>query len=205
MPTRLRRDGMAHEQISPIKSAVCNQSATELQLQHSARFPRRASRSGFSAHHDMQKTTKKPPAKVAGKLDGLKDELRSSGLRSTAPRLAVLQQLLSSKSPLSHADLADQLESQGLERATVYRNLMDLAEAGIVTRSELGDHVWRYEVRRQGHAHDSKHPHFVCVDCGEVSCLNEVKVDISPAPGSKKSVIGSLTEVLLKGHCGKCT
>ena len=86
-----------------------------------------------------------------------------------------------------------------------YRNLMDLAEAGIVSRAELGDHVWRYEVRREGHEHSAEHPHFVCVDCGEVTCLTETSVDITPTPGTKKSSIGSLTEVLLKGHCGKCS
>ena len=94
--------------------------------------------------------------------------------------------------------------AEGLDRATVYRNLMDLAEAGLVARAELGDHVWRYELRRKGHDHDIEHPHFVCVDCGQVTCLTDVKLEITPTPGSKKSSIGQLTEVLLKGHCGKC-
>ncbi|MBL9094701.1 MAG: transcriptional repressor [Planctomycetaceae bacterium] len=135
----------------------------------------------------------------------LKAMLRGAGLRSTSARLAVLQQLLATKTPLSHAELAKELVPTGLDRATVYRNLMDLAEAGIVSRAELGDHVWRYEVRREGHEHSAEHPHFVCVDCGEVTCLTETSVDITPTPGTKKSSIGSLTEVLLKGHCGKCS
>jgi hypothetical protein len=37
-----------------------------------------------------------------------------------------------------------------------------------------------------------------------VQCLTEVKFDLTPKPGTKTSSIGSLTEVLLKGHCGKC-
>ncbi|MGC3966169.1 MAG: transcriptional repressor [Pirellulales bacterium] len=144
-------------------------------------------------------------SRAAEDIVELKNLLRGSGLRSTSARLAVLQQLRAAKTPLSHAELAKELVPTGLDRATVYRNLMDLAEAGLVARAELGDHVWRYEVRRAGHDHSSEHPHFVCLDCGEVSCLNDVTVDISPAPGSKKSTIGSLTEVLLKGHCGKCS
>lgn len=135
----------------------------------------------------------------------LKDLLRKNGLRSTSARLAVLQQLQRATSPISHAELAEQLVPTGLDRATVYRNLMDLAEANLVARAELGDHVWRFEIRREGHDHDAEHPHFVCIDCGEVTCLHDVNVAITPSPGTKHSKIGDLTEVLLKGHCGKCS
>ena len=134
----------------------------------------------------------------------LKALLRKSGLRSTSARLAVLAHLQRARTPISHAELAKDLVPTGLDRATVYRNLMDLAESGLVARAELGDHVWRYEIKREGHDHNAEHPHFVCIDCGEVTCLTDVDVAISPAPGTKKSTIAGLTEVLLKGHCGKC-
>jgi Fur family ferric uptake transcriptional regulator len=143
-------------------------------------------------------------SKAADDVAELKAILRTAGLRSTSARLAVLKQLRKTLVPLSHADLAKELVPEGLDRATVYRNLMDLAEAGLVARAELGDHVWRYELRRKGHEHDIEHPHFVCVDCGQVTCLTDVKLEITPTPGTKKSSIGQLTEVLLKGHCGKC-
>jgi Fur family transcriptional regulator, ferric uptake regulator len=140
----------------------------------------------------------------ADEIVELKALLRKSGLRSTSARLAVLQHLQRARTPISHAELAKDLVPTGLDRATVYRNLMDLAESGLVARAELGDHVWRYEIKREGHDHNAEHPHFVCIDCGEVTCLTDVDVAISPAPGSKKSTIAGLTEVLLKGHCGKC-
>lgn len=136
--------------------------------------------------------------------DELRNRLRGAGLRSTLARVAVLEHLDASPSPLSHAELADALAPQGFDRATIYRNLIDLTEAGLVSRTELGDHLWRFETRRAGHDHAAQHPHFVCVDCGEVSCLADINVDISPSPGSKRSVIGELTEVLLKGRCGRC-
>lgn len=137
-------------------------------------------------------------------INELKSMLREAGLRSTGARLAVMQQLRAARKPISHAELAKDLVPTGLDRATVYRNLMDLADSGLVTRAELGDHVWRFELRREGHNHSTEHPHFVCIDCGKVTCLNDVHVDISPAPGTKKSPIAGLTEILLKGHCGKC-
>jgi Fur family transcriptional regulator, ferric uptake regulator len=136
--------------------------------------------------------------------DELRNRLRGAGLRSTLARVAVLEQLDAAAGPLSHAELADVLVPQGFDRATVYRNLIDLTEAELVSRAELGDHLWRFETRRAGGEHSAQHPHFVCVDCGEVSCLADINVDISPSPGSKRSVIGELTEVLLKGRCGRC-
>jgi Fur family ferric uptake transcriptional regulator len=136
--------------------------------------------------------------------DDLRARIRSAGLRSTMARVAVLERLESAASPLSHAELADVLVPKGFDRATVYRNLIDLSDAGLVSRTELGDHVWRFELRHEGAEHLDDHPHFICVDCGEVSCLADVSVDISPSPGSKRSVIGELTEVLLKGRCGRC-
>jgi len=134
----------------------------------------------------------------------LRTRIRAAGLRSTSARMAVLERLEAATNPLSHAELAEELVPHGLDRATVYRNLIDMAEVGLISRSELGDHVWRFEIRREGHKHQSEHPHFVCVTCGEVSCLPNVNVDISPSPGSKKSVIGELTEILFKGRCGRC-
>src|SRR6185369_17162653 len=92
-------------------------------------------------------------------LQGL---LRNAGLRSTTARIAVLQRLRSAKSPLSHAELADELTPRGLDKATVFRNLTDLTDAGLVVRTELGDHVWRFEIHDQKHGQQGKHPHFVC-------------------------------------------
>ncbi len=146
--------------------------------------------------------TKRSSAQV--NRDELRHRLRAAGLRTTTARLAVLEQLDAAASPLTHAELADVLAPQGFDRATIYRNLIDLSEAGLVSRTELGDHLWRFETRREGHDHTAQHPHFVCVTCGEVSCLADINVDISPSPGSKRSVIGELTEVLLKGRCERC-
>jgi Fur family ferric uptake transcriptional regulator len=140
----------------------------------------------------------------ASSLAEVRDRLRRAGLRSTAARTAVMQWLEEATNPLTHAEIAAALVPRGFDKATVYRNLTDLTEAGLVSRTELGDHVWRFELRRNGAAHDGEHPHFLCVDCGEVTCLSDVTVDITPTPGSKRSNIGKLTEVLLKGHCGRC-
>ncbi len=134
----------------------------------------------------------------------LRVRIREAGLRCTAARLTVINVLSRSKSPLSHAEIAATVAPLGFDRATVYRNLIEMAEAGLLSRVDLGDHVWRFELRGEGQEHANDHPHFLCTECGEVSCLSGVKISIKPARGAKQESFGAVTEVLLKGRCTHC-
>src|SRR5436190_15542363 len=93
-------------------------------------------------------------------VDELRAAVRAKGLRATPSRLAVLEMLRASDAPMSHGDVADRLASHAWDRATIYRNLTDLAQAGLVRRTDVGDHVWRFEAVGNDHA-ASTHPHFV--------------------------------------------
>lgn len=161
----------------------------------------------------------------------MKSLVRGAGLRCTAARLAVLEHLLTAMGPQTHAEVSQALDHRGFDRATIFRNLTELTEAKLVTRVDLGDHVWRFEARRHGggdgHGHGGDHPHFVCTSCGEVSCLDDVSVAITPLPGARKAsraessdtaakggqksaaagrhqFLPAVTEVLLKGTCLNC-
>lgn len=127
--------------------------------------------------------------------------LSSVNLRTTAARLAVIRRLLKASSPLSHAEVAEELVPLGFDKATVFRNLTDLVDAGLVARTELGDHVWRFELRNPDHD-AGHHPHFVCVDCGSVTCLHEI--DMPKSAQKSWTKVGRVTEILLKGHCNTC-
>jgi Fur family ferric uptake transcriptional regulator len=139
-------------------------------------------------------------------LDELRSAVRAKGLRATPSRLAVLELLRSSDTPMSHADVADQLASQAWDRATIYRNLTDLAEAGLVRRTDVGDHVWRFEAVSEEHA-SGAHPHFVCTECGTVECLPELELTISRQASRSKpprSVKQRQVEVHVRGLCDAC-
>jgi Fur family transcriptional regulator, ferric uptake regulator len=137
-------------------------------------------------------------------LDKVREKLRDAGLRCTAARLWVMQMLIQAISPLTHAQVADELAPKGFDRATIYRNLIELSDAGLVSRIELGDHVWRFELKRPNSDGTLEHPHFVCVDCGVVTCLDNVNVNIKSVDGKPVTIPLQVTEVLLKGHCGNC-
>ena len=98
------------------------------------------------------------------------------------------------------------LADRGFDRATVYRNLIDLADKGILVRTDLGDHVWRFELRArpEKRGHGTEHPHFVCTDCGDVSCLPSVAVRLVATEGAPKSLSRRAVEVHVKGLCDNC-
>jgi Fur family ferric uptake transcriptional regulator len=130
----------------------------------------------------------------------LKERIRASGLKWTAARGAVLDFLSDTERPLSHSEIVDSVGARGFDRATVYRNLIDLTAAGLLTRTDLGDHVWRFEVRDPDEA--GVHPHFICTSCGVVSCLPESVVATKGM--AARANVGSISEVLLKGACTAC-
>ena len=128
--------------------------------------------------------------------------LADCGLRTTAARLAVVHWLQQTNSPATHAEIAADLVPRGIDKATVLRNLTDLVEAGLVTRKELGDHVWRFELRDESHPVGCEHAHFICVDCGRVTCLHQLEMSASVMKSLQD--VGQVTEILVRGHCDEC-
>jgi len=143
-----------------------------------------------------------PSAAETKTLDEVRTLLRDAGLRSTPARIAVYRELKQSRRPMTHAEVTDKLAGWGFDKATVFRNLSDLVEAELVSRTELGDHVWRFELRDPNHPGGEQHPHFVCVECGTVQCLGDI--DILAASKKRSKSIGRITEILIKGHCTEC-
>lgn len=139
-------------------------------------------------------------------VDAARARLRAAGLRSTGPRLAVLRRLHELTAPVTHGELVADLAPLAFDRATIYRNLIDLTDAGLLTRTDLGDHAWRFELRRSDRRQetDAPHPHFSCVDCGTVACLPGVTVRISSRRGSPRAVRRRDVAVQLRGRCDRC-
>jgi Fur family ferric uptake transcriptional regulator len=147
-----------------------------------------------------------PRAKNTNSVETLREQIRATGLRVTAPRVAVLQRVLAAMSPVTHSEIAEALSPQGWDRATIYRNLIDLTEAGILRRTDVGDHVWRFEVKSDDDVThiDKTHPHFVCDECGDVQCLPEEIVELHASRNAPKSLRGREVEIQLKGRCDRC-
>lgn len=131
--------------------------------------------------------------------DDLRQLLSEQGIRVTEQRMVILRELARLRVPASHPELTERLAGVGLDRATIYRNLLSLTEAGLLVKTQLGDNVWRFELPQGESAEHGAHPHFVCNDCGDVACL----------PGSAVTLRGEavrnqVAEVQLRGRCVAC-
>jgi Fur family ferric uptake transcriptional regulator len=141
---------------------------------------------------------------VATQDDDLRDLIRQHGLRVTTSRVAVLRSLRGQPGPASHPEITAALDGNGWDRSTLYRNLVDLAEAGILRRVDVGDHVWRYELASvEFTGKEAAHPHFLCTTCGDVSCLPDI-----PWPRLGGAVPQSVSRgevtIQLRGVCDHC-
>jgi Fur family transcriptional regulator, ferric uptake regulator len=137
--------------------------------------------------------------KATARAEDLRELLTSRGLRVTEQRVLLLQELARIKSPISHPELTERMADSGLDRATVYRNLLTLADAGVLVRAQLGDKVLRFELPRALKSDHTHHPHLVCSECGNVRCLPAGTVKLH-GEAAKSDV----AEVQLRGRCVSC-
>ena len=114
----------------------------------------------------------------------------------------VMAPLAEANKPLSHREVLRRLGDANWDQATIYRNLVKLRDAGlakVVSRAAGSD---RYALARdQEAAHH--HPHFVCDDCGEVSCL---PMDVTASISVEGPWAASIQQasVQLRGECPDC-
>ena len=94
------------------------------------------------------------------------DELKTTGLKATIPRLKVMQIFQdSAQRHLSAEDVYRVLLEQGSDigLATVYRVLMQFVQAGLLERRHFEGGKALFELNKGRH-----HDHLVCVRCGRV-------------------------------------
>ncbi|MEO1335583.1 MAG: transcriptional repressor [Myxococcota bacterium] len=133
----------------------------------------------------------------------IREKIRAAGLRCTPGRIAVYEALLEATRPLTHSDLVSHVTAVGVDQATIYRNLIDLVEAGLLRRSDLGDHSWRFEVPRADDP-EGGHPHFVCIECGDIQCLSGIELNVPQARNLPRSIRKNEVELQIRGLCDNC-
>ncbi|MFH1603939.1 MAG: ferric iron uptake transcriptional regulator [Pseudomonadota bacterium] len=102
-------------------------------------------------------------------------DLKTIGLKATAPRLKILGLFENSKvRHLSAEDVYKQLVAEGLDTglATVYRVLTQFEHAGLLRRHhfEAGRAVFELDA-------GSHHDHLVCMQCGRVEEFFDAEIE----------------------------
>ena len=103
------------------------------------------------------------------------DELKSSGLKATLPRIKILEVFQrSSVRHLTAEDVYKALLTEGSDigLATVYRVLMQFEQAGILSRNHFETGKSVFELNEGKH-----HDHLVCMDCGRVEEFFDAEIE----------------------------
>ena len=127
------------------------------------------------------------------------DTLEENGYRSTLPRQAVANAIASQQNHFTAEALRARLP--GLGRATIYRSLKLLVEAGVVCRVLLEDGKLHYQLSHRGHHH-----HLLCVECGASQDLLGCSIEDllqQVSAGHRFQMSGHWLEVY--GRCQSCS
>jgi Fur family transcriptional regulator, ferric uptake regulator len=130
------------------------------------------------------------------------DELKSTGLKATLPRLKILD--VFQKGAQRHMTAEDVFrvlleERSDIGLATVYRVLTQFEQAGILTRSHFESGKAVYELNEGTH-----HDHLVCLDCGRVEEFYDAEIEKRQnAVAQTKGFMIAEHALSLYAHCTK--
>ncbi|MDR6227620.1 peroxide-responsive transcriptional repressor PerR [Desmospora profundinema] len=98
------------------------------------------------------------------RLNRAVEQLKSTGVRMTPQRYAILEYLLTSLGHPTADDIYKALEGRfpNMSVATVYNNLRVFKEAGLVRELTYGDSSSRFD------ANMHEHYHIICRECGKI-------------------------------------
>lgn len=131
------------------------------------------------------------------------EELKSTGLKATLPRLKILEIFQNSdQRHLTAEDVYRLLieERSDIGLATVYRVLTQFEQAGILVRSNFEGAKAIFELDDGSH-----HDHLICVSCGKVEEFHDPEIEARQiAVTEKLGYTLSDHELTLFGICSDC-
>ncbi|HRD83925.1 MAG TPA: ferric iron uptake transcriptional regulator [Rubrivivax sp.] len=103
------------------------------------------------------------------------EELKSSGLKATLPRIKILEIFQTAeRRHMTAEDVFKALLAEGADigLATVYRVLMQFEQAGLLSRSNFESGKAVFELNEGQH-----HDHLVCLSCGRVEEFFDAEIE----------------------------
>jgi Fur family transcriptional regulator, peroxide stress response regulator len=136
--------------------------------------------------------------------EAIKRSFAGSGLRSTPQRYAVMAFLMEQAlmEQGGHPTAAEIFEAVNRadprsSRATIYNNLRDLVQAGLVREVAMEGRAARFDAKGM------QHHHFICDRCGNIEDLEWYDVPRPAARSLGKRVLREC-ELIFRGLCSRC-
>ncbi len=128
--------------------------------------------------------------------------LRRAGQRVTPQRLVILQALERGGHLSADEVLAEiGVRLPGMTRSTVYRTLESFRDAGLVSETDLGEGVRKFELLDKG----SQHHHLICHGCGVMLELDDAVIEpLRVAVREKYGFFAGIEHLAIFGWCAEC-
>ncbi|HEV3212847.1 MAG TPA: transcriptional repressor [Acidimicrobiales bacterium] len=137
-------------------------------------------------------------ATVAGVLD----LVRAQGGRATPSKRVLLEVLFDAEDHLSVEALAEAVQARipDVHLSTIYRNLEDLQELGVIVHSHLGHGPATYQLATLAHAH------FICEVCGKaVEAPDAMFAGLAKTAKAELGFTIDPHHFAILGRCGDCS
>ena len=129
--------------------------------------------------------------------------LARKNVRITAMRQLVLEYFLQENAVLGLSELEKIFPKS--DRITIYRTLKTFEENGIIHSINNGTNEVKYGLCREictPDHHLDRHPHFHCIKCDQITCLEGSVLPSIPLPDG---YIPTENKMIIKGICPNCS
>jgi Fur family transcriptional regulator, ferric uptake regulator len=135
-------------------------------------------------------------------VDGVLELVRAHGGRATSSKRILLEVLFETEDHLSVEALAAAVQARtpDVHLSTIYRNLEDLQELGVIVHTHLGHGPATYQLASLAHAH------FLCESCGTVIEAPEAMF-VGLAKSAKRELGFTIDphHFAIHGRCAACS
>ena len=137
-------------------------------------------------------------------LNNVETLLKEHDLKVTTTRVKVLQILSVEKSVISYSDISKSLENEDIDRNTLYRTLQTFEEKGLIHKvlspnNGIGYAICKHDTPE--HNHEDNHVHFMCMECNNISCMDNIEIPPIKLP---RNFTSKKYNFLIEGTCNVC-
>ena len=136
-------------------------------------------------------------------IERFREHLRNTNLPVTSQRMRIARILFDTHRHVSADEIMERLRTEGeaVGKATVYRTLGLLVEAGLVREHDFGEGFRRYEPNPTRPHHE----HLVCTECGKVIEFEAPEIErIETEIADRHHFLPDHHKVEIYGLCEEC-